>query len=104
MPHLLPAIFSHKATASRTEQLFSARRRYYKLPHSGVAVKRVKGRDQVKAVDIVAHLLSLVTENGVFLAGDGTFHQVRQKSVQHRAGMIGPGQATARKLAVFILK
>ena len=88
-------LFAHRDRFKDRTTVFPPAADIINFPAAGFTVKRVKGRDQIKAVDIIAYLLSLITEDSVFLTGDGAFHQVRQRSVQHRAGMIWPGQAPA---------
>ncbi len=53
----------------------------------------------VLRVDVVAHLLALVTENLVLAALHVALDQVTQKTVQFHAGMVGPGEATAAQAA-----
>ena len=51
--------------------------------------------DEVGGVDVVAHLLTAIPEHRVRLTGHRAAHQVGQKPVQPRAGMVGAGQAAA---------
>src|SRR5680860_280832 len=62
---------------------------------AGGGVESGEGGDQVGAVDVVAHLLAGVAEDGVGGAGRGALHQVGEEAVQLGAGVLGAGQAAA---------
>src|SRR4051812_19604555 len=51
-------------------------------------------RRYVMGMDVVAHLLALVTEYPVLPLFDVAFDQVAQEAMQLYAGVIGPGQAS----------
>ena len=65
------------------------------LSLAGILVEMPEGGNQVVAVDIVAHLLALVAEDGVGPAGDGAPDQVGEKAVQFGARMGRACQAAA---------
>jgi hypothetical protein len=46
-------------------------------------------------MDIIANLLSVVTENRVRLAGNGALCEISQETVKHRAGVARTGEAAA---------
>ena len=52
-------------------------------------------RHHIVAMNIVADLLALVTENGIGAAGNRHLHQVGKESVKFDAGVRRPGEATA---------
>jgi hypothetical protein len=60
-----------------------------------VGGKGEEGVDEVGAVDVVAHLLAAVAEDGVVLAGHRALHQVGEEPVQLGAGVLGAGQTAA---------
>ncbi len=56
-------------------------------------VEEQEGVDEVGAVQVVAHLLALVAEDRVGVAGHGALHQVGEEAVQLGAGVVGAGEA-----------
>ena len=68
------------------------------------ANKRGEGVHQIGAVNVVAHLFALVTEDAIRPPGDGADHQVGQKPVQLRAGVRRPVRQPPRKQTVGIPK
>src|SRR5690348_6324373 len=69
------------------------------LAAAWVGVKLVHETGHVLGVDIIAHLLALVTEYGIFLAFQIAFHQVTQEPVQLDSGVIGAGEASPSQTA-----
>src|SRR5205807_10103481 len=57
-------------------------------------VKGLEGCDEIGSVDVVAHLLAAIPEHRVALAGHRAAHQVGEESVQDRASVVGPSQAS----------
>src|SRR5207248_1146252 len=55
----------------------------------------VEGGDEIGTVDVVAHLLAAVAEDGVGPRGDDAAHQVSEEAVQLGAGVVRPRQAAA---------
>ena len=53
------------------------------------------------AVNIVAHLLSLVSEDRVGLSGNGNLYEIGKETVQFDAAMAGACEASPRKTPTF---
>ncbi len=58
-------------------------------------MERLKRRDQIGRMDVVAHLLAAIAEHGVVLARHRAAHQVREEPVQLRARVIRTCEAAA---------
>src|SRR5690606_8109509 len=52
------------------------------LANPGSPENGIECRDQVRRMDVVADLLTLVSENGIGRSRCGAFHEIRQKPVQ----------------------
>ena len=50
----------------------------------------IKGTNEVRAVNVVANLLSFVAENRIRHSGNRALHQVGQETVQLGPTVIGP--------------
>src|SRR5262245_34317390 len=50
--------------------------------------------NQIKAMDVVAHLFALIAEDTVWSAAHCTDHKVGKKAMQFRSSVRGPGEAT----------
>ena len=57
--------------------------------YAGLEIKLIKGADQIVTVNIVAHLLPLVTDDRVRAPGHRALHQICQETVQLRASVSG---------------
>src|SRR5690349_4239606 len=62
------------------------------LPFTQPLVYTPERTDKVLAVDIIANLFSIVSEDGIGLAVYGTLDQIRKKSVQLCATVRWPGE------------
>src|ERR1043166_8136400 len=71
------------------------------LPAPGRPKELPKSFHQIKTMDVVANLLSLVAEHAIGLAQRGALHQVGQKSMQLGSGVRRSGKTTASKADGF---
>src|SRR3712207_7021452 len=55
----------------------------------------MEGPNQVRAVEVISDLLTLVSEHGVRSKGESAFHEVRQEAMELGAGMPRTGQASS---------
>src|SRR3989338_2007322 len=64
------------------------------FPAAGILSKMPEHIHQIKAVDIIPHLLSFITEDGIFNPCSHTFNQISQEPVQLGSAMRRPGKTS----------
>src|SRR5438105_5998938 len=65
--------------------------------NGGSPVKLQQRADEIVTMNVVAHLLCLVSAHDVWNAFHTTFHQIREEAMQWYAGMRRSGQTSASK-------
>src|SRR5205085_3157797 len=65
------------------------------LRYARRADERSKRVHEIGAVDVIANLFAIVTKDAIRPPGDRADHEVREKTVQLRAGVRGAGETTA---------
>ena len=81
------------------DAIFAAATHVVDLAGAGIRGEGFDGSYYIVAVNVVADLLSLVTEDGIFQAVEGGFHEIRKKTVKLDAGVRRAGEAAAAKNA-----
>lgn len=67
------------------------------LARTGIAIELIERLNQVVRVNVVTHLLALISKHRVGQFGHGALHQVRQKTMQLGTAVIGARQTPAAK-------